>query len=59
MTDPDARRAEIAENLAQVRARIDQACRAAGRSPDEVVDGDQTTPEVPATGSLDRTGTEG
>jgi pyridoxal phosphate enzyme (YggS family) len=36
MTNPDARRAEIAENLRQVRARIDQACRAAGRQPDEV-----------------------
>ncbi|HEU5268665.1 MAG TPA: YggS family pyridoxal phosphate-dependent enzyme [Jatrophihabitans sp.] len=36
MTNPDARRAEIAENLRQVRARIGQACRAAGRSPDEV-----------------------
>jgi PLP dependent protein len=36
MTNPDARRAEIAENLRRVRARIDDACRAAGRTPDEV-----------------------
>ena len=36
MTNPDARRAEIAENLQQVRARIDAACRAAGRAGDEV-----------------------
>jgi pyridoxal phosphate enzyme (YggS family) len=36
MTNPDARRADIAENLRQVRARIEAACRAAGRSPDEV-----------------------
>src|SRR5436853_204571 len=36
MTNPDARRAEIAENLRLVRARIDDACRAAGRTPDEV-----------------------
>jgi pyridoxal phosphate enzyme (YggS family) len=36
MTNPDARRVEIAENLAQVRARIAEACRAAGRSPDEI-----------------------
>jgi pyridoxal phosphate enzyme (YggS family) len=36
MTNPDARRAEIAENLQQVRTRIDAACRAAGRAGDEV-----------------------
>jgi|SRR4051794_33545714 PLP dependent protein len=36
MTNPDARRAEIAENLQRVRARIAEACRAAGRAPDEV-----------------------
>jgi pyridoxal phosphate enzyme (YggS family) len=36
MTNPDARRAEIAENLSRVRARIDAACRAAGRSSDEI-----------------------
>jgi len=32
----DERRAEIAANLARVRARIEAACAAAGRSPDEV-----------------------
>ena len=32
MTRPD----ELAANLAEVRARIDAACRAAGRSPAEV-----------------------
>jgi PLP dependent protein len=36
MTNPDARRPEIAENLRQVRARIAAACRAAGRPPGEV-----------------------
>jgi len=36
MTNPDARRVEIAENLRQVRARIAEACSAAGRSPDEI-----------------------
>ena len=36
MTNPDARRAEIAENLRRVRARIDTACQAAGRAPAEV-----------------------
>jgi PLP dependent protein len=36
MTNPDARRTEIAENLRLVRQRIDAACRAAGRQPDEV-----------------------
>ena len=33
--DP-ARRAEIAQNLAEVRARVDAACRRAGRDPDEL-----------------------
>lgn len=32
----DQRRAEIAANLAAVRARLDDACRRAGRAPDEV-----------------------
>ncbi|OLT48597.1 YggS family pyridoxal phosphate enzyme [Saccharomonospora sp. CUA-673] len=34
--DEQARRAELAESLAEVRARIDAACAAAGRAPDEV-----------------------
>jgi pyridoxal phosphate enzyme (YggS family) len=33
----DARRAELADNLARVRERIDAACAAAGRSPAEIV----------------------
>ncbi|GAB3446205.1 YggS family pyridoxal phosphate-dependent enzyme [Phycicoccus ginsengisoli] len=33
---PAARRAELAANLASVRARIERACAAAGRDPDEV-----------------------
>lgn len=33
---PDARRAQLAENLTSVRARIDRACVAAGRDPAEV-----------------------
>jgi PLP dependent protein len=32
----DARAAELAEKLTKVRQRLDAACRAAGRSPDEV-----------------------
>src|SRR4051794_25006374 len=36
MTDPDARRIDIAENLRQGPARIAQACQAAGRSAEEV-----------------------
>ena len=36
MTDPDARRIEIAENLRRVRDRIDAACRAAGRPAEQV-----------------------
>jgi len=36
MTDPDARRAEIAENVRQVRERIERACRAADRLVDAV-----------------------
>lgn len=36
MTNPDARRAEIAENLRRVRDRIDAACRAAGRPAEQV-----------------------
>lgn len=35
-TDPDARRAEIAANLATVRGRIAAACADAGRPPDDV-----------------------
>ena len=34
--DPDARRAALARSLAEVRARIDAAARAAGRDPAEV-----------------------
>ncbi|SFS33745.1 YggS family pyridoxal phosphate-dependent enzyme [Saccharopolyspora flava] len=33
---PDERRAELAESLAEVRERLAKACRAAGRSPEEV-----------------------
>ncbi|HEX2902824.1 MAG TPA: YggS family pyridoxal phosphate-dependent enzyme [Jatrophihabitans sp.] len=36
MTSPDARRAEIAANLARLRQRIDAACQAASRDPAEV-----------------------
>ncbi len=36
MTNPDARRTEIAENLRRVRERIEAACRAADRQPDEI-----------------------
>jgi pyridoxal phosphate enzyme (YggS family) len=36
VTGPDARRAEIAANLAAVRARIADACAVAGRDPGEV-----------------------
>jgi pyridoxal phosphate enzyme (YggS family) len=36
MTNPDARRIEIAENLREVRARIAQACQAAGRAAEGV-----------------------
>jgi pyridoxal phosphate enzyme (YggS family) len=36
MTHPDARRIEIAENLREVRARIAQACQAAGRAAEDV-----------------------
>jgi pyridoxal phosphate enzyme (YggS family) len=35
-TDPDARRAELATNLAALRVRVAAACRTAGRSPQEV-----------------------
>jgi pyridoxal phosphate enzyme (YggS family) len=34
MTTPEARRAELRDNLAAVRARIEQACTAAGRAAD-------------------------
>ncbi|MEV4646507.1 YggS family pyridoxal phosphate-dependent enzyme [Saccharopolyspora sp. NPDC049426] len=33
---PEERRAELAESLAEVRERLAEACRAAGRSPEEV-----------------------
>lgn len=33
---PEQRRAELAESLAEVRERLAEACRAAGRSPEEV-----------------------
>jgi PLP dependent protein len=36
VNDTNARRAELAESLRMVRARIDSACRAVGRRPDEV-----------------------
>jgi len=36
MTDPDARRSEIAAGLQDVRHRIAAACQAAGRRPDDV-----------------------
>jgi pyridoxal phosphate enzyme (YggS family) len=36
MTDADERRLELAENLAEVRARIASACSAAGRPADDV-----------------------
>ncbi|MBW0093301.1 YggS family pyridoxal phosphate-dependent enzyme [Pseudonocardia sp. KRD-184] len=36
MSAPDDRRADLAARLAAVRARIDAACAAAGRAPDEV-----------------------
>jgi pyridoxal phosphate enzyme (YggS family) len=36
MSTPDARRAELRDNLAAVRTRLDDACTAAGRDPAEV-----------------------
>jgi pyridoxal phosphate enzyme (YggS family) len=36
MTHPDARRIEIAENVREVRARIERACQAAGRRAEDV-----------------------
>lgn len=36
MSNPDARRLELLDNLAAVRARIEQACVAAGRPADEI-----------------------
>ena len=36
MADDDARRAELAESLREIRSRVDAACLAAGRQPGEV-----------------------
>jgi pyridoxal phosphate enzyme (YggS family) len=36
MTTPEHRRAELQRNLAEVRARLQQACESAGRRPDEL-----------------------